>query len=160
MLAEGGCSCGALRYRLTNRPLIVHACHCRDCQRLTGGAYATNIWIEKAFVELLAGTPAWFARKGGSGQPHVLYFCGNCGTTIWSDYRRAPGDCWWVRVGTLDDPDPFAPDVHIYTRSKHPSVLLPAGVPAFGASYDRNQVWPLESLARLEANIRTTPPAE
>ena len=54
MNLEGGCSCGAIRYKLTNSPLIVHACHCRDCQRVTGSGFVINIWIEKKFVEASA----------------------------------------------------------------------------------------------------------
>jgi hypothetical protein len=154
MNAEGGCDCRALRYRLTRAPLIVHACHCRDCRRLTGSAYAFNAWIEKEFVELLSGTPVRYARKGGSGTGHDVYFCGSCGTTIYSDYLRPPGSYWWVRVGTLDDPDLLAPDVHIFTRSQHRSVVLPEGVPAFRDYYERGEVWPAESLARMEANVK------
>jgi len=155
MHAEGGCACGALRYRLVNHPLIVHACHCTDCRRLTGGTYAINAWIEKEFVAPLSGTPSCFTRKGGSGNRHDVHFCGQCGTAIWSEYYRTRGSFWFVRVGTLDDPNLFAPDVHIFTRSKHRSVVLPESVPAFEAYYDRERVWPKESLARAEANIRS-----
>jgi hypothetical protein len=56
MSLEGGCSCGAIRYELTNTPLIVHACHCRDCQRITGSGFVINIWIEKRFVEVSGAT--------------------------------------------------------------------------------------------------------
>lgn len=151
MRAEGGCSCGALRYRLTNDPLIVHACHCRDCQRLTGCAYATNAWVEREFVELLSGSPSCFHRKGGSGQGHDVYFCSTCGTTIWSHYHRTIGDFWFVRVGTLDEPSLLSPDVHIYTRSKHPAIVLPESARTFEATYDKEQVWPAEKLARFHA---------
>lgn len=154
MFAEGGCACGAVRYRLENSPLIVHACHCSDCQRLTGGPFAVNAWIEKNFLELISGMPTVFNRKAGSGQRHDIYFCSSCGTTVWSEYHRPPGSCWWVRVGTLDDPALLAPDVHIFTRSKHPSVTLSEGVPVFDVSYEREKVWSAESLARMEANIR------
>jgi hypothetical protein len=89
---EGGCSCGAVRYRLTVKPLIVHCCHCRDCQRITGSAFVVNVWIERGFVELLSGEPKTFQLKGGSGQPHTVFFCGDCGSHVWSKYHRAPGD--------------------------------------------------------------------
>ena len=154
MFAEGGCACGAVRYRLKNSPLIVHACHCSDCQSLTGGPFAVNAWIEKNFLELISGMPAVFNRSGGSGQGHDVYFCSSCGSTVWSEYHRPPGSYWFVRVGTLDDPKLLAPDVHIFTRSKHPSVTLPEGVPVFDVSYEREKVWSAESLARMEANIR------
>ena len=63
MNLEGGCSCAAVRYKLTARPLIVHACHCRDCQRITGSAFVINIWIEKQFVKTNAATPKSFTLK-------------------------------------------------------------------------------------------------
>lgn len=154
MFAEGGCDCGAVRYRLQRPPLIVHACHCRDCQRLTGAAYATNAWIEKELVEVLSGSLQVYRRKGGSGSDHEVHSCSACGTTVFSDYRRAPGNHWWVRVGTLDDPSLCTPDVHIFTRSKHPAVVLPEGTPVFEVYYERDKVWRAESLARMEANIR------
>lgn len=149
---EGGCACGDVRYRLTRRPLIVHACHCTDCRRLTGSPYAVNAWIEQKYVERLAGAPVQFKRKGGSGADHDVHFCPRCGTTVWSWYRRVASPCWWVRVGTLDDPAQLAPDVHIWTRSKHPSVVLPDGVPIFETRYESEQVWSADSLARLGAN--------
>ncbi|MCZ6728152.1 MAG: GFA family protein [SAR324 cluster bacterium] len=135
--------------------MIVHACHCRNCQRLTGGAFVINAWIEKSAVELISGNPASFTLQGGSGNPHDVYFCQACGTYVWSEYHRVPGSCWFVRVGTLDDPDLLTPDAHIYTRTKHPSVTLPADIPAFELTYDREAVWSAESLARLKASAET-----
>ncbi len=153
MFAEGGCSCGDVRFGLKSRPMIVHACHCRNCQRLTGGAFVINGWIEKKAVELLSGRLTSFALKGGSGSRHDVHFCPRCGTCVWSEYHRVSGSAWFVRVGTLDGPGVLTADVHIYTSSKHPSVVLPEGVPAFDLTYDREKVWPAESLERLKANI-------
>src|SRR3954452_20543331 len=145
MLLEGGCACGAIRYKLTSTPLIVHACHCRDCQRLSGTAFATNIWIESKFVEPGPTAPASFRLKAGSGQPHEVFFCGCCGTTLWSCYHVVP---WalFVRAGALEEPDAVKPDVHIYTRSKLPWLELPADTRAFDSSYRHEEVWPAESL--------------
>ena len=67
MNLEGGCACRTIRYTLTASPLIVHACHCRDCQRLTGGPFVINIWIEKKFVETGPVLPKSFQLSGGSG---------------------------------------------------------------------------------------------
>ena len=148
MSLEGGCACGAIRYKLTGTPLIVHACHCRDCQRLTGSAFATNIWIEAKHVEPTTTTaPAAFRLKGGSGQPHDVFFCPRCGTTVWSRYHPVP---WalFVRAGTLDDPNAVKPGVHIFTRSKLPWLDLPAGARAFDSFYKLDEVWTGESLER------------
>src|SRR5438445_458698 len=101
----GGCACGAIRYKLAEKPLIVHACHCRDCQRITGSAFVINLWIEKKFVEPGAAQPNSFKLKGGSGHTHEVFFCGTCGVYVWSRYHGAPGDALFVRAGTLDNPD-------------------------------------------------------
>jgi hypothetical protein len=145
---EGGCACGAVRYALTNRPLIVHACHCRDCQRITGSAFVINLWIESEFVERRGAEPKSFQLKGGSGKPHEVFFCGSCGTYVWSRYHPT-GDALFVRAGTLDDPGAVRPDVHIYTRSKLPWLRLPEGTPAFASFYSIDKVWSPESRTRL-----------
>src|ERR1700676_2469222 len=120
MTLAGGCTCRAIRYKLTANPLIVHACHCLDCQRITGGPFVINIWIEKKFVDADHAAPKSFMLKGGSGKRHEVFFCDNCGTYVWSRYHIAPGECLFVRAGTLDKPAAVTPDVHIFTRSKLP----------------------------------------
>ena len=154
MNLEGGCACKAIRYTLTARPLIVHACHCRDCQRLTGGPFVINIWIEKKFVEGDHAAPRSFRLAGGSGQAHDVYFCAACGTTLWSRYQRAPGDCLFVRAGTLDNPEVVTPDVHIFTSSKLPWLTLPQEMRSFPAIYSKiEEVWSPESRERLRRDI-------
>jgi hypothetical protein len=148
----GGCACGVIRYKLTAPPLIVHACHCRDCQRLTGSAFVINIWIERKFVEA-SGAPKSFRLAGGTGKPHDVFFCGQCGTYLWGFYHAAPGDTLLLRAGTLDHPEAVKPDVHIFTRSKLPWLQLPAPVPKFDAFYKIDEIWPPESQARLNQNI-------
>src|ERR1700739_3477528 len=105
MNLQGGCACKAIRYKLAATPLIVHACHCRDCQRIAGSAFVTNIWIERGHVQAGQGAPRSVRLAGGSGKAHEMFFCGHCGTTLWSRYERAPGDCLFVRAGTLDHPE-------------------------------------------------------
>jgi len=152
MNLEGGCACGTIRYKLTDNPLIVHACHCRDCQRLTGSAFVINLWIEGKFVESGPTVPKSFRLKGGTGKPHDVFFCDACGTYLWSRYHGAPGDYLFVRAGTLDSPEAVRPDVHIFTRSKVPWLNLPEDVPAFEAFYKIDAVWSAESLERLRRN--------
>lgn len=153
MNPEGGCACGTIRFTLTASPLIVHACHCRDCQRLTGGPFVINIWIEKKFVEPGPVAPKSFRLAGGSGKHHEVFFCDNCGTTLWSRYDIAPGDCLFVRAGTLGNPQTVTPDVHIFTRSKLPWLDLPEGVRMFPSIYKIDEVWSAESRERLRRNI-------
>jgi hypothetical protein len=153
MSLEGGCACRAVRYKLTASPLIVHACHCRDCQRLTGGPFVINIWIEKKFVETGAVAPKSCRLAGGSGKPNEVFFCERCGTTLWSRYDIVPSECLFVRAGTLDDPAAVTPDVHIFTRSKLPWLELPETARAFPTIYKIDEVWPAESRERLRRNI-------
>jgi hypothetical protein len=147
---EGGCACGAVRYRLGSAPMFVHCCHCRDCQRQTGSAFVINALIETDRISLLSGEPVPVAVPTDSGRPHEIYRCPACQTALWSDYGGRPA-LRFVRVGTLDDPAALSPDVHIYTRSKLPWVHLPEGVPAFDAYYDMNHLWPAASFERRRA---------
>jgi hypothetical protein len=150
---EGGCACGKVRYRLTAAPLIVHCCHCRDCQRLTGSAFVVNLWIERRFVEADAARLASTVATAGSGKPHEIFRCPECGTALWSKYHAAPGDTVLLRGGTLDHPEAMTPDIHIFTRSKLPWVELPEGAAAFEAFYKLADHWPKESLERWRRNI-------
>ena len=147
---EGGCSCGAVRYRLNSAPMFVHCCHCRDCQRQTGAAFAVNALIESDRITLLSGEPQPVGMPTDSGRPHRIYRCPTCRIALWSEYGGV-GKLRFVRVGTLDDPDLLLPDVHIYTRSKLPWVALPSEVPAFEAYYSSKEVWPAASLERRRA---------
>ncbi len=143
---EGGCSCGAVRYRLTDDPLFVHCCHCLNCQRQTGSAFVINLLIERDRVEV-TGEPTTVDVARDSGGMQKIYRCPSCQTAVWSEYTYP--NIWFVRGGTLDDPSSIAPDVHIYTRSKLPWVELPKSVPAFEAYYDMAKLWPAESLERV-----------
>jgi hypothetical protein len=147
---EGGCACGAVRYRLTSGPMFVHCCHCRDCQRQVGSAFVINALIETDRIELLSGEVAASRMPTDSGRPHDVYRCTACGTAMWADYGGRPA-LRFVRATTLDDGAALPPDVHIFTRSKLPWVRLPAEVPAFEVYYDMQALWPAESLARREA---------
>jgi hypothetical protein len=148
MTLEGGCACAAVRYKLTAAPMIVHACHCRDCQKLTGSAFVLNMWIERKFVESSGATPVSHRLTAGTGKPHDVFSCPNCGTALWSKYHAAPGDTLTVRAGTLDDPAAVKPDVHIFTRSKLPWLELPKDARVFETFYKIPEVWPAESLKR------------
>jgi hypothetical protein len=145
---DGGCACGAVRYRLTSDPLFVHCCHCLNCQRQTGSAFVINVLIEADRVEVLEGEPQPVAvpRSGGKKQ---IWRCPICQIAVFSQYTRR--QIRFVRAGTLDDPAAVEPDVHIFTRSKLPWVTLPESVPAFDVYYDTNKLWPEESLERLRA---------
>jgi hypothetical protein len=148
---EGGCACRNVRYRMVSRPLFVHCCHCRWCQRESGAAFALNALIEANRVELLQGQVATIATPSNSGRGQKVARCPRCCVALWSNYAGAGDALRFVRVGTLDDPDQFPPDIHIFTTSKQPWVVLPTTTPTVAEYYEAAAHWPIESLARLTA---------
>ncbi|WP_246373308.1 GFA family protein [Marilutibacter spongiae] len=146
--AEGGCDCKGIRYRLESAPLFVHCCHCRWCQRESGASFALNALIEADQVTLLAGEPELVDTPSESGKGQIFARCPTCRIAVWSSYSGMGPLIRFVRVGTLDDPDLMPPDIHIFTASRQPWVVLPPGVPAVPEYYDRREHWPEESLAR------------
>jgi hypothetical protein len=154
---EGGCDCRAVRYRMETAPLFVHCCHCRWCQRESGASFALNAMIETDRVTLLAGRPDMVETPSASGKGQKIVRCPSCRIALWSHYAGARDAIAFVRVGTLDDPDVLPPDIHIFTSSKQPWVLLPPGTPAMLEYYDSKQHWPAESLARREALLAKRP---
>lgn len=146
---EGECSCGAVRYRLLSEPLIVHCCHCANCQRQTGSAFVINLLLEADRVELLSGELDEVGVPRDDGSEQLISRCAVCRIAVFSLYGYP--HIRFVRGGTLDDPASVEPDVHIYTRSKLPWIALPADVPAFEAYYDPPTLWPPASLERRRA---------
>ena len=149
MTREGGCACGAVRYRLASEPLFVHCCHCLNCQRQTGSAFVINLLIEGDRVDLLSADPQAVDVPRDDGSMQRIYRCTNCQVAVFSEYGGPA--VRFVRGGTLDEPADVRPDVHIYTRSKVGWLTLPESVPAFEAYYDMRALWPAGSLERLSA---------
>jgi len=148
---DGSCDCGEVRYRMTREPMIVHCCHCRWCQRETGASFALNAMVEAEHVELLKGAPELVDTPSESGKGQQIARCPTCRIAVWSHYAGAGQKACFVRVGTLDKPDRLPPDIHVFTASKQPWVVIPKGTPAFEAFYSAKEVWPAESLARRQA---------
>ena len=149
--AEGGCDCRQVRYRLRRRPLFVHCCHCSWCQRESGASFALNAMIEADQVELLTGEVDWVDTPSASGKGQKIARCPSCRIALWSCYSGAGPRLRFVRVGTLDQPAQCPPDIHIFTASKQPWVVLPPATPALTEYYDREKYWPAASLARRKA---------
>jgi hypothetical protein len=146
---EGGCACGAVRYRLASEPMFIHCCHCLNCQRQTGSAFVINLLIEADRVEIVAGTPQPVDAPRDDGSVQRIFRCPHCQVAVFSEYGRP--EVRFVRGGTLDDPADIRPDVHIFTRSKVPWVTLPEGTPRFDVYYDSRTLWPADSLRRLKS---------
>ena len=146
---EGGCACGAVRYRLTSDPLFTNCCHCLNCQRQTGSAFVINLLIEADRVELLAGEPQPVDAPRDDGSNQRIFRCPTCQVAVFSEYGRP--EVRFVRGGTLDEPSGITPDAHIFTRSKLHWITLPESAPAFEVYYDSKTLWPAASLERLAA---------
>ena len=126
---SGGCACGAIRYESTAEPVFMLNCHCRDCQRLTGSAFAVNAVYPAAQVETLG--EGWGERDVVTdAEGSRSWRCAECGTLLFSDHRMFR-EHRFVRVGTLDEGERLEPSAHYFVRSKHPWVTIPAGVPAW-----------------------------
>lgn len=148
-IREGGCGCGAVRYRVRGEPIMVHNCYCLICQRETGSASAVNgMWASDA-VEVLSGVLDETALPGGSGQDHVLCRCRQCGLGVFVHYPRLGRLMTAIRAGTLDEPGTITPDVAIFTETKPAWAALPEGMPAFAQYYDFREVLPPERQERL-----------
>lgn len=152
-LFDGGCTCRFVRYRMTTRPLFVHCCHCRWCQRETGASFALNALIEADRVQLLQGEVEIINTPSNSGKGQKISRCPRCWIAVWSNYAGAGDAVRFIRVGTLDEPDRLPPDIHIFTASKQPWVVLPANVPAVAEYYRASEMWPKESLERRAAML-------
>jgi hypothetical protein len=148
---DGGCDCRQIRYRLRAAPLIVHCCHCRWCQRESGASFALNAVVESDQVLLLAGTPERVATPSASGKGQQVVRCPACRIAVWSHYAGSGPLLTFLRVGTLDTPDALPPDIHIFTASRQPWVMLRPETPAVAEYYDRKHYWSESSLARFAA---------
>jgi hypothetical protein len=149
---EGGCTCGAVRYRLSAAPMFVNCCHCTWCQRETGSGFVINAIIETACLETTRGATEAVHTPSESGGGQIIHRCPNCHVAVWSHYggRRATA---FVRAGTLDEAAGVTPGAFIFTRSKLPWISLPPEIPAFEIYYDMDALWPAESLARRAAAL-------
>jgi hypothetical protein len=148
---EGGCTCRHVRYRVTSRPMFVHCCHCSWCQRETGSAFALNAMIEADRVELTQGAPELVNTPSASGKGQKIWRCPTCKVALWSNYGGAGDKVRFLRVGTLDTPAAMPPDIHIFTSTKQPWVVLPADTPAVPEYYKPKEMWPKESQERFAA---------
>lgn len=144
---DGGCECGRVRYRFEAAPIFVNCCHCRQCQKLSGSAFALNAMIERDRVSVTEGAETIEPARGGGAR------CAECGTMLWGTHRYFGDGILFLRVGTLDEGERIAPGAHFFVRSKHPWVTVPEGLPAFEAlpGPDDPPLLGPEAAARVEA---------
>jgi len=149
----GGCTCGQVRYEVKAKPLVVHACHCRWCQRQTGGPHVINALYEAELVTQTEGETETIETDSPSGRGQSIVRCPQCRVAVWSHYYFGglKERIAFLRVGTLDNPDLMPPDVHIFTSTKMPWYVLPPEHQAVEEYYDRDTTWSPESNARFAA---------
>ncbi|MEE8271394.1 MAG: GFA family protein [Alphaproteobacteria bacterium] len=111
----GGCQCGAIRYRLTGRPLWTAFCHCQSCRRATGSAVAAYAGYAADRFAYVAGAP----RRHGSSSGVTRGFCGACGSPLTYEGERWPGEIH-IHIGTLDQPEAFPPEGHAFAAERLP----------------------------------------
>lgn len=151
-MREGGCACGAARYKVVGEPIFVNNCHCTQCQQQTGSTSVVNMFYESERITMLSGETSRHVVKAGSGGDHVIVRCEACGTALWSHYPRLGEHGAGVRVGMLDVSDDIRPDAVTYTAEKMEWVTLPENVPAFEAYYKPAELLPPERFALLKAS--------
>ena len=120
----GGCACGAVRWRASAEPENVRLCHCRNCQRWSGGAFFARILFPAAALERSGATTAW-----ASSHRLVRRSCAACGTPVFADPNDAPFIA--VSLTTLDDPTRLSPGSHIWVSEKLDCVAIDDGLPRF-----------------------------
>lgn len=139
MSHDGSCRCGKVRIRLTDAPFAIHCCHCRSCQCESGSAFALNGLVEADRLVVVSGAPERVETPSDSGKGQSVWRCPDCEIALWSTFGGMGEKAAFVRMGTMDEPDLFPPDLHIFTRSKQPWVVLPEGAPAFEGYYSQKQ---------------------
>lgn len=147
---QGRCACGAVTIRLEAEPIIVHGCHCRFCQRMTGSAFAINIMIERSALSV-SGEVALVPTPSTLPEGQLMARCPQCQLALWSHHPGLGERIAFVSAGVLDDAERYVPDVHCYTASHHPWVSLPGDRPAFAGEYDADTVWSAEAKRRISA---------
>ena len=125
----GGCVCGAIRYECSAEPVMMAQCHCRDCQKVTGGAFVPALAVPTAAVKI-TGQPKYYETKGDSGQTVSRGFCPNCGARLFGNAQVMP-QFTVIFAGSLDDPSWFRPGMDIYTSSAQPWDHMNPNLPKF-----------------------------
>jgi hypothetical protein len=110
----GGCLCGAIRYEIDGEPFRIANCHCDDCRKATGSAYATNLFFKEEQIKILQGTPKKFEHLADSHNTMIKEFCSDCGSQVFGSGANRPG-VKNIKVGSIDDARFVKPQVNLYT---------------------------------------------
>ena len=136
--ATGGCFCGAIRYKVRGPVMASAACHCRDCQYVSGGAPAYVFVVSKPSIEITKGIPAHYDNTSDSGNRRRRYFCGSCGTPLFAEDSAYP-DIVSIKVGSLDDPSLYRPAAQFWVSSAPVWHPIDANLPQFDKGPNKAQ---------------------
>lgn len=150
-IAKGQCGCGMVRFHVRRQPFAIHACHCSYCQKQTGTAFAHNALVEPDALELVSGEVEVVHAPAPTGIDQRIVRCKRCRTPVWGHYGSFGDRACFVRVGAMERPGDFPPDVHIFTSSKPDWLPLEANVPSFKGLYSGND---LAQLFGPERSVR------
>ena len=126
----GGCLCGAVRYEAAGEPLFSLQCHCRDCQRASGGAYVAAMRMPAEGFRITCGVPKSYTAQSDAGNQVTRFFCGECGSPLYIQVSSRP-DIVGIRVGTLDDPSEFRAEADIFVKSAQPWDHMDPALPKY-----------------------------
>jgi hypothetical protein len=124
----GGCACGAIRYEVTAEPIVAFNCHCRDCQKTTGGGYTPVFYVPANAFKITRGAPKYFGTTSEMMGDNVRGFCPDCGSRLFggkSDLGQG------ITAGTLDDPSLYKPQQEIWTSDAQPWDAMDPKLPKF-----------------------------
>ena len=151
---KGKCACGNVKYKITEKPLFTQACHCNDCKVLTGSSYVVNSSVLENSFFLTEGKVSSTKLVAGSGKTCRFFFCNRCGVIVYADYDSAIGRLT-LRTKTLEEPNMFPPQAHIFIKDKDPWLNLSENQNCFELMYDAEKMWPEESLKRYKDYLKT-----
>ena len=120
MAFSGGCACGAIRYESSAKPIVMFQCHCRDCQRVTGGPFAAVVLFPAEAFTLTKGKPHYHATASLAGRQHIRGFCADCGSPLTGGQGEPPTPVVGVLASSLDDPRGFRPQMDIFVSRAQP----------------------------------------
>jgi hypothetical protein len=130
----GGCQCGAARYEVSDEPLQIYVCHCRECRRQSASAFGISVIVRARTLALRQGNVRTWRRPTDNGGCLDCTFCAECGTRL---FHMSPGDdTVSVKGGSLDEPVDLTAAMHIWTMRKLPGVVIPDGAKQFAGEPD------------------------
>ena len=150
---KGNCACGKVKYKITDKPLITQACHCKNCKISTGSSFVIHTMVFDDDFSVI-GEVASTELPTGSGKGYRAYFCVNCGVYIYCQYNVSKGKGGRIAVRTATLENPITPEVHIFVKDKDPWIDIVNKTICFDDMYDRNTTWSKESLERLQKKTK------